>query len=58
MNNSNNFQFISFKYDSNILGMDSLSYGTNRLLEVDKRLVVPSNVPVRFLITSADVLHA
>jgi len=33
-------------------------FGTKRLLEVDKRLIVPVNIPLRFLITSGDVLHA
>jgi len=28
------------------------------LLEVDKRLVIPANVILRFLVTSGDVLHA
>jgi heme/copper-type cytochrome/quinol oxidase subunit 2 len=27
-------------------------------LEVDNRLLVPSGVPIRFLITSTDVLHS
>ena len=46
------FEFISFKYDSMIVQTDELEFGTKRLLEVDKRLVVPVNVPLRFLITS------
>lgn len=29
-----------------------------RLLEVDRRLVIPSQVNVRLLITAADVLHS
>ena len=29
-----------------------------RLIEVDNRFVVPSEVPVRFLVSSADVLHS
>jgi hypothetical protein len=37
---------------------DSLQLGQHRLLEVDNPLVVPCNVGIRFLITSADVLHA
>ena len=46
------FEYISFKYDSMIVQSDELEFGTKRLLEVDKRLVVPVNVPLRFLITS------
>jgi len=38
--------------------MDSLEEGTKRLLEVDRRLVVPINVTIRFLITAGDVLHS
>jgi cytochrome c oxidase subunit 2 len=30
----------------------------NYLLEVDKRLVVPTNTRIRFLLTSADVIHS
>jgi len=37
---------------------DTLSTGKKRLLEVDNPLFVPSNIALRFLITSADVLHA
>jgi len=37
---------------------DSLELGQRRLLEVDNPLVVPCSVGLRFLITSADVLHA
>jgi len=37
---------------------DSLVLGQKRLLEVDNPLVVPCNIGLRFLITSADVLHA
>ena len=32
--------------------------GFIRLIEVDNRLVVPSEVPIRFLVSSADVLHS
>lgn len=32
--------------------MDSLDFGTKRLLEVDNRLVVPVNVTLRFLVTA------
>jgi cytochrome c oxidase subunit 2 len=35
-----------------------LKFGTKRLLEVDKRVVLPINVTLRILITSGDVLHA
>jgi heme/copper-type cytochrome/quinol oxidase subunit 2 len=35
-----------------------LDVGAIRLLEVDQRLVIPIHVPIRFLITSTDVLHS
>jgi heme/copper-type cytochrome/quinol oxidase subunit 2 len=37
---------------------DSLNIGERRLLEVDNPLVLPCNIGLRILITSADVLHA
>ena len=46
------FEFINFKFDSNIIDTDSLEFGTKRVLEVDKRLVVPMDVTLRFLVTS------
>lgn len=51
-NQVENFEFVSYKFDSNIILTDSLDFGTKRLLEVDKRLIVPINVTLRFLITS------
>jgi len=41
-----------------MVSTDDLSFGTKRLLEVDRRLVVPYNVPLRFIITSGDVIHS
>lgn len=35
-----------------------LSEGARRLLEVDRRLYLPVNVPLRILVTSSDVLHS
>jgi len=37
---------------------DDLIEGTHRLLEVNNKLILPIGVPVRFLITSVDVLHS
>jgi len=48
---------ISLKFDSYILGVCDLRYGSFRLLEVDNRLLLPTNTHIRLLITSADVLH-
>jgi len=49
---------VSYKYDSNIIPTEVLEFGTKRLLEVDNRLIIPVKLPIRFLITSGDVLHA
>jgi heme/copper-type cytochrome/quinol oxidase subunit 2 len=47
-----------FEFDSCMVITDSLNSGEQRLLEVDYPLVVPCSIGLRFLITSADVLHA
>jgi heme/copper-type cytochrome/quinol oxidase subunit 2 len=52
------FIFGSFEFDSCMVITDSLNLGERRLLEVDHPLVLPCSVGLRFLITSADVLHA
>ena len=52
---SNNTQI---EFDSYIVPTNDLERGIFRLLDVDNRTVVPFNVHVRILISSADVLHA
>lgn len=37
---------------------EDLAYGGLRLLEVDRRLVVPIQTQVRILVSGADVLHS
>lgn len=44
-----------FFFDSYILPADDSSI---RLLDVDNRLVIPTYMPVRFLVSSSDVLHS
>jgi cytochrome c oxidase subunit 2 len=46
------------EFDSYIVPKRELNSGMFRLLDVDARIVVPFNVHVRILISSADVLHA
>lgn len=46
------------KFDSYIIPERDLEKGIFRQLEVDNRLVLPSIIPVRVLISRADVLHA
>lgn len=47
----------SIAYDSYMVQEEDLEEGQLRLLEVDNSVVLPINTSVRFLISSADVLH-
>jgi len=51
-------EFARLKLDSYLVTDDSLNKGDIRLLEVDNVLVLPSEVHIRFLITSEDVIHS
>jgi len=46
------------EFDSYIVPSNELESSIFRLLDVDNRTIVPFNVHIRILITSADVLHA
>ena len=48
----------SIAFDSYMVPDDELEATQLRLLEVDNRVVVPLNTHLRFIITSADVLHS
>ena len=48
----------TIEFDSYMVQEDDLEIGQLRLLEVDNRVVVPTNTHVRVLITSGDVIHA
>lgn len=45
-------------YDSYMVHEDDLELGQLRLLEVDRRVVLPAGVCIRLLTTSTDVLHS
>nr|YP_010486849.1 cytochrome c oxidase subunit 2 [Poliometra prolixa]UWI54393.1 cytochrome c oxidase subunit 2 [Poliometra prolixa] len=45
-------------FDSYMVSSDDLVLGFSRLLEVDNRVVVPSQNSVRVLVSSSDVLHS
>lgn len=45
-------------FDSYMVQEDDLAIGQFRLLEVDNRVVVPTNSHIRILITASDVLHS
>ena len=49
---------IVVKFDSYILPTDTLERGQFRLLEVDNRIIVPAELPIKALISSEDVLHS
>nr|YP_009131204.1 cytochrome c oxidase subunit II [Cyanoplax caverna]AIA77053.1 cytochrome c oxidase subunit II [Cyanoplax caverna] len=50
--------FKNFSFDSYMVSTEDLTKGEYRLLEVDNRLVLPINMLVRMVITSADVIHS
>lgn len=52
---SNDGEPIAF--DSYMIPEEDLEPGGLRLLEVDNRIVVPTNTHIRILVTAADVLH-
>lgn len=45
-------------FDSYMIPTEELSEGELRLLEVDNRVVVPTNTHIRIIVTSSDVLHS
>lgn len=48
----------SFIFDSYMMLEEDLHFGQFRLLEVDKRIVLPTHTYVRVVVTSSDVLHS
>ena len=52
-----NPDFEGLIFDSYMVPEEDLNPGEFRLLEVDNRVVLPTNVHIRVIITSADVLH-
>jgi cytochrome c oxidase subunit 2 len=46
------------RFDSYIVAEGDLIKGDFRLLETDNRVNLPSQIPIRVLVTSADVLHS
>jgi heme/copper-type cytochrome/quinol oxidase subunit 2 len=47
-----------FKYDSIMVATKDLLPGRFRLLEVDKKIILPINTNIRLLVSAADVLHS
>nr|YP_009408787.1 cytochrome c oxidase subunit II [Eurycea cirrigera]ASK85745.1 cytochrome c oxidase subunit II [Eurycea cirrigera]ASS30847.1 cytochrome c oxidase subunit II [Eurycea cirrigera] len=55
------YEFTNFEelvFDSYMVPTQDLSPGQFRLLEVDNRMVVPMESPIRMLISAEDVLHS
>nr|YP_009112437.1 cytochrome c oxidase subunit II [Mobula eregoodootenkee]YP_009470475.1 cytochrome c oxidase subunit II [Mobula thurstoni]YP_010567655.1 cytochrome c oxidase subunit II [Rhinoptera brasiliensis]AIZ03108.1 cytochrome c oxidase subunit II [Rhinoptera steindachneri]AIZ03173.1 cytochrome c oxidase subunit II [Mobula kuhlii]AIZ03002.1 cytochrome c oxidase subunit II [Mobula eregoodootenkee]AIZ03199.1 cytochrome c oxidase subunit II [Mobula kuhlii]AIZ03251.1 cytochrome c oxidase subunit II [Mobu len=50
--------YQNLEFDSYMIQTEDLSPGQFRLLEVDHRMVVPMQSPIRVLVTAEDVLHA
>ena len=48
----------TIQFDSYMIAEDDLAEGQLRLLEVDNRVVLPTKMHIRVLITSGDVLHS
>jgi len=49
---------VDISFDSYMILEDDLEFGELRLLEVDHRLILPSNTHIKVLVTSSDVLHS
>nr|YP_001905912.1 cytochrome c oxidase subunit II [Antedon mediterranea]CAL50589.1 cytochrome oxidase subunit II [Antedon mediterranea] len=50
--------YHSLDFDSYMISVDDMSYGSLRLLEVDNRVIIPSHNSIRVLVSSSDVLHS
>nr|UVW93558.1 cytochrome c oxidase subunit II [Rivularia auriculata] len=50
--------FLNIEFDSYMISSGDLNLGDFRLLEVDHRIIVPTEVDIRVLVTSADVIHS
>jgi heme/copper-type cytochrome/quinol oxidase subunit 2 len=58
LNNDSYDMYQSIVFDSYMIPEDDLQPGQLRLLEVDNRIVLPTNTHIRVIITAADVLHS
>jgi cytochrome c oxidase subunit 2 len=48
----------NFEFESRMIQEQDLKPGQIRLLEVDNRLVLPTNTKIKFIVTASDVLHS
>nr|YP_009745934.1 cytochrome c oxidase subunit II [Trichosia lengersdorfi]QIH95792.1 cytochrome c oxidase subunit II [Trichosia lengersdorfi] len=55
------YEYSDFKmieFDSYMIPNNEFSLNNFRLLDVDNRIIMPTNLKIRILITSADVIHS
>nr|AHK23140.1 cytochrome oxidase subunit II [Dendrexetastes rufigula] len=55
------YEYTDFKdltFDSYMIPTSDLQLGSYRLLEVDHRIVIPMESPIRVIVTADDVLHS
>nr|QHN59985.1 cytochrome oxidase subunit 2 [Henricia leviuscula] len=50
--------YRELEFDSYMIPTNELNNGEPRLLNVDNRIVLPSQTPIRVLVSSSDVLHS
>nr|QNE85872.1 cytochrome c oxidase subunit II [Hybomitra bimaculata] len=50
--------FLNIEFDSYMIPTNELSTDGFRLLDVDNRVVLPTNSQIRILVTAADVIHS
>nr|QRG31124.1 cytochrome c oxidase subunit 2 [Chrysochares punctatus] len=50
--------FENIEFDSYMIPAENLKNYNFRLLDVDNRMVIPSNSQIRILVTAADVIHS
>lgn len=50
--------FLNLEFDAYIIPTQDLTPGQFRLLDTDHRVVVPTDSPIRILVTADDVLHS
>nr|QLY89625.1 cytochrome c oxidase subunit 2 [Phaonia pallida] len=50
--------FNNIEFDSYMIPTNELSINGFRLLDVDNRIILPTNLQIRILVTAADVIHS
>nr|UPY81528.1 cytochrome c oxidase subunit II [Exhyalanthrax sp.] len=50
--------FLDIEFDSYMIPSNEMEINSFRLLDVDNRVVLPSNSQIRILVTAADVIHS